>query len=500
MYLSILTILSIILIFFCFKLKNKNKLLELIKNKFKLLASGNMKVRIELANNKIANFFNRSLKKIRKFIGYTVQVSEKIVRYSIKMQQDIKKIKNSLENTTLTMEDFSGNMLEQSQTAETTNEKMENSVELANLIKDNCKTAFSKSKIMQEIVENNENDLQMTINDVNQSLTDFDNLSEEIQKLNNKASSIEEIIIKINEISEQTNLLALNATIEAARAGEKGRGFAVVADEIGLLSEQVANFSNNIKEISVSISKQTKSVNQKMVKRVSNIKKDLIKINQAKEGFENIDQATVALKEKIEEIENLSVKQNDISNQVKRLMDQLTVNSQQLAAGVEEITANTQEQENFIGQIDNYMEEFKTEIADLNSETNYFMKAFDLTKKDQKNINNGVEILQKISKPKLMQDNQQTRKILKELLKEYSRFEMLSVFDLDGMNFSSSIDEEDMQIDFSHRDYFIEAKKGDIYCSDPYISMDTYNYCIAISVPILERKEVIGVLMGDLNI
>jgi len=44
------------------------------------------------------------------------------------------------------------------------------------------------------------------------------------------------------------------------------------------------------------------------------------------------------------------------------------------------------------------------------------------------------------------------------------------------------------------------AIKGNVYCSDPYISLDSYNYCIAISVPIKKQEEVVGVLMGDLNI
>ena len=57
-----------------------------------------------------------------------------------------------------------------------------------------------------------------------------------------------------------------------------------------------------------------------------------------------------------------------------------------------------------------------------------------------------------------------------------------------------------MTTDFSHRDYFTNAIKGKTYKSDPYISMDTDEYCIAISVPIRKNDNIKGVLMADLKI
>ena len=58
---------------------------------------------------------------------------------------------------------------------------------------------------------------------------------------------IEQFSKKIQEITKHANLLAMNALIEAGRAGEVGRGFGVVANEVKVLSSEISDLSNNMR-------------------------------------------------------------------------------------------------------------------------------------------------------------------------------------------------------------------------------------------------------------
>ncbi|WP_342360622.1 methyl-accepting chemotaxis protein [Terrarubrum flagellatum] len=70
-----------------------------------------------------------------------------------------------------------------------------------------------------------------------------------MDRLNQSASDIGDVIGLIQRIAMQTNLLSLNATIEAARAGEAGRGFAVVAQEVKGLASQTEHATGDVRAL-----------------------------------------------------------------------------------------------------------------------------------------------------------------------------------------------------------------------------------------------------------
>ena len=62
------------------------------------------------------------------------------------------------------------------------------------------------------------------------------------------------------------------------------------------------------------------------------------------------------------------------------------------------------------------------------------------------------------------------------------------------------IDKEKQEyISFAHRPYFKQSILGKDFISEPYISTDINNYCIAISVPVKNKKyEILGIIIADL--
>lgn len=81
---------------------------------------------------------------------------------------------------------------------------------------------------------------------------------EVVNKLDEAAAQIGDIIDLINGIAGKTNLLALNAAIEAAGAGEAGKGFAVVANEVKELAKQTSGATQDIRRKIIGMQDNTK--------------------------------------------------------------------------------------------------------------------------------------------------------------------------------------------------------------------------------------------------
>ena len=72
---------------------------------------------------------------------------------------------------------------------------------------------------------------------------------EAIDRIDQQARRIVDIVEVMDGLAFQTNLLALNASVEAARAGEGGRGFAVVAIEVRRLAQQSADAARDVRAL-----------------------------------------------------------------------------------------------------------------------------------------------------------------------------------------------------------------------------------------------------------
>lgn len=107
--------------------------------------------------------------------------------------------------------------------------------------------------------------------------------STKINRLDQAARKIGEVVKLISDVAEQTNLLALNATIEAARAGDAGKGFAVVASEVKALANQTAKATEEVEIQIRAIQSAVKDSTQAM----EGVSKSISRVNEISTAIAN---------------------------------------------------------------------------------------------------------------------------------------------------------------------------------------------------------------------
>ncbi|MDF2473525.1 MAG: methyl-accepting chemotaxis sensory transducer with Cache sensor [Anaerocolumna sp.] len=231
------------------------------------------------------------------------------------------------------------------------------------------KSVDSKAQeVMNLSSESNENmkNLAASVNNTNQSFSQFEN---GIIQLGDNINKIHNITNLINEISEQTNLLALNAAIEAARAGESGRGFSVVAEEIRRLAEQSKESSVNISSLIEEIYKEngvmietTNSVSKEFSEQTEVINATIVSFNYIVTAVEQMIPKIAMVSKSTEEITD---EKNEILGKIEdisAISEETSASSQEISASSEEMTSSSEDVANSAVNLGSRTKEMMKEI------------------------------------------------------------------------------------------------------------------------------------------
>ncbi len=194
-------------------------------------------------------------------------------------------------------------------------------------------------------------------------------ITEAMERLQDKTQAMAEIATIILSISSQTNLLALNASIESARAGEAGRGFAVVADQIRQLAEETRNSTESITNLIQELNSNAEDVVTVIRSSVTAAENQNEMIDIAAHAFEGLSDNMNTLINHIREIDTRIETLSESNLQITESIAQISSLSEEINSSAEETSQLTEENLKYTKQTRDSIREIQASAAGLEKYT-----------------------------------------------------------------------------------------------------------------------------------
>ncbi|MBB5320042.1 methyl-accepting chemotaxis protein [Marinobacter oulmenensis] len=248
-----------------------------------------------------------------------------------RQQEQIEQVAAATEQMTTTSEEISQNTQEVADAANRATEKSQNGEKVLH-------SSVSKTRSLADSVQE--------VNHV-------------IEQLEERSTSISDVVDVIRKVADQTNLLALNAAIEAARAGEHGRGFAVVADEVRTLAQQTHDSTTRIEEIINGFREVTENASRSIIASQRLADETCDQARDMEQAFADILNDVGSISDMASHIATASEEQVAVTRELAGNMESVSEVAILSLTSSQEITQVTEEQARLARQLQDLANEFK---------------------------------------------------------------------------------------------------------------------------------------------
>lgn len=330
------------------------RIVKPIRNMNATLATGDLSVRIEGITTRdevgeLACNMNKIIQTFHDVIGRVLVSSSNVV-----LAVDV------IRDTSRKTAEDATQQSEQSSRIATSAEEMTQTI---NSIARNAIEASGSSETAMSIATRGQEDADGAVAQVREVHSSTSELAAVIDRLNNSATEIGDIITVINDIADQTNLLALNAAIEAARAGEHGRGFAVVADEVRGLAERTIKATAEITKKIDTVQNETRQTRRTMEEAADEVTRASESIGHVGAALNQIVAATQTVHDQIIQIASAVEQQSTTSEEVARSTDQISAIAKETEASTDKLMHEVGRLTDISDELRNATSSFKVDDA-----------------------------------------------------------------------------------------------------------------------------------------